>query len=328
MKGNGCFQEISAGAISSSMPQCTAIIVNAGNACNLLPYLHKMYSTRSYTVFYVNTSLEKLPQVLARCNEAGLPAIVNCGRELPELQLLLPQDKPYTAATISAGSTGTVSYILNHPCATGAACIGFQGYYFSPDSLSALRERYFEQMRLGAVRDNITLAEPLLRDTMYVFADFLAVRHCDYPLADNTHPNGLYAEEICQLARYIGFGQRLKGVFLHSTPSTEEDNPLCATLAAEFIWHLCEAIDSNIAEFPAENPDDERFIRKIISLGDNGEEIVFINSSTTDRWWMEILSPAHKGPIYIPCSVNDYRTACTGEVPTRWLFFYQKLTIL
>ena len=336
MKGSGYFQEISAGAISGAMPECIAIIINAGNAGTLVPYLHKMYSAREYTVFSVNTSFEKLPQVLARCHEAGIPAIVNCGGELPAPSALLPEGEPYQAAVISAGSYGElsenggdiISYVLNDKYAAGASCIGFQGYYFSPCKLSVLRNRYFEQMRLGTIRDNIALAEPLLRDTSHVFVDFNSIRHCDYPLEGNPHPNGLYAEEICQLARYIGFGMQLKSVFLYSTPSADRENPLCSTLASEFIWHLCEAIACNIAEFPADNPDDDRFIRKIISLGDNGEEMVFINSSATDRWWMEILSPAHKEPIYVPCSINDYRAACSGEVPTRWLFFYQKHTIL
>lgn len=335
MKGTGCFQEISAGAISGSMPQCIAIIANIGEA-DVVSHLKQTYSARNYTVFSVDTSLAKLPQVLERCRQIGVPAIVNCAGGLPPLGTILPADEPYSAAIISPGSYGEhspegadiISHILNDPCATSAACIGFQSYYFSPYKSSLLRERYFEQMRLGTLREDITLVEPLLRDTAYTFVDFNAIRHSDYPSAANTHPNGLYAEEICQIARYIGFGLGLKGVFLHGLPATAQEGTLCNKLVSEFIWHLCEAISSNIEEFPALNPDDERFIRKIISLGDNGEEIVFINSSTTDRWWMEILSPQHKSPIYVPCSVNDYKAACCGEVPLRWLFFYQKLTIL
>lgn len=335
MKGSGCFQRISAGAISSSMPGCIAVIADVGGAC-ATGYLEQMYTSRNYTAFIVETSLSTLPSLLERCRETGVPVIVNFNGELPQPQELLPKGEPYSAAVISPGSYGDhskegndiISHIINDPCATSASCIGFQGYYFSPQKTSMLRARYFEQMRLGAIRDNIALAEPLLRDTGYTFVDFNAVRHSDYPSSSNPYPNGLYAEEICQIARYIGFGVGIKGVFLHSIPSAEEGEPLCNRLVSEFIWHLCEAISSNIAEDPAIDPDDEHFIKKIISLGDNGEEIVFINSSTTDRWWMEILLPGHKRPVYIPCSINDYKAACCGEVPLRWLFFYQKHTIL
>lgn len=335
MKGSECFQEISAGAISGSMPECIAIVANIGEN-GAVPYLKQTYSSNSYTVFVVDTSLEKLPQVLERCRNIGVPAIVNCAGELPYPKNLLPGEEPYSAAVISPGSYGDhskegediISYIINDPCATSASCIGFQGYYFSPQKASLLRSRYFEQMRLGAIRENITLVEPLLRDTAYTFVDFNAVRHSDYPCTSNVYPNGLYAEEVCQIARYIGFSLGLKAVFLYGLPGQGEKDAICNRLVSEFIWHLCEALSSNIAEHPALNPDDEHFIRKIISLGDNGEEINFINSTATDRWWMEILSPEHKSPIYVPCSINDYNTACCGEVPLRWLFFYQKLTIL
>lgn len=335
MKGNGCFQEISAGAISDSMPGCIAVIASAGGN-SIVPLLKQTYSTRNYTVFCVDVSYAKLPQLLERCGKIGIPVIVTCAAGLPPFDAILPKGEPYSAAVVSPGSYGghskegadIISYILNDPCATSASCIGFQSYYFSPDKSSLLRERYFEQMRLGTLRDDITLVEPLFRDTAYTFVDFNATRHSDYPCASNTYPNGMYAEEMCQMARYIGFGLGIKAVFLHSIPSEGEGDLLCNRLVSEFIWHLCEAISSNIAENPALDPDDEHFIRKIISLGENGEEIVFINSSTTDRWWMEILSPHHKTPICVPCSINDYKAACCGEVPLRWLFFYQKLTIL
>ena len=29
-------------------------------------------------------------------------------------------------------------------------------------------------------------------------------------------------------------------------------------------------------------------------------------------------------PMLISCSIDDYKTACRGEIPLKWLFFYQK----
>lgn len=334
MLGKECFEQISAGAISASMPECIAIIVNIGNQGHIISNLWSMYSAQKYKVYVVNTSISKLPQVLDRCNELRIPAIVNCGATLPPVQTLIPKERTYTATLISAGSYENntsggeeiLTHLINSPYTTNAAFIGYQGYYFSPDKLTAIRERYFEDMRLGALRENITLVEPLLRDTQYAFLDLDSVRHSDYPL--NSNPNGLYAEEICQIARYIGFGQNTKAIFLYGEPAEEGNIPTCNKLVSEIIWHICEAINSNIIENPAENEENEQFIRKIISLGEDSDEIIFVNSSTTDRWWMEILSPTSKKPILVPCSVNDYRTACCGELPLRWLFFYQKLTIL
>lgn len=336
MSCNNTFEEISAGAISSSMPKCIAILVNVGEQGHIYANLQNMFSAQNYKVYVVNTTLSKLPQVLQRCGELSIPTIVNCGEELPAPETLLPGNSPFTAAIISPGSYDNtpkkgediISYTLQNPCATNVAYIGFQGYYFSPDKLRSLRSRYFEDMRLGALRENISLVEPLLRDTQHTFIDLGSVRHSDYPLNTSQNPNGLYAEEICQIARYIGFGQRIKSLFIYGEPPAENSVVTCNKLVAEIIWHLCEAISSNIIENPQENEEDEHYIRKIISLGENGEEIIFVNSLNTDRWWMEILSPNSTKPILVPCSASDYKAACCGEVPLRWLFFYQKLTIL
>ena len=82
MKGSECFQVISAGAISASMPQCIAILVNVGGSKGVLSVLQQMYSTRNDTVFAVDTSLEKLPQVLERGREIVITSY--CGHRWHE----------------------------------------------------------------------------------------------------------------------------------------------------------------------------------------------------------------------------------------------------
>lgn len=336
MKRGDSFEKISAGAVSSAMPKCTAILINAGGSGQVLEMLNQMHTAPSCKVYVADTSLEHLSGLLERCREAGIPAIVNCGPSLPAHPLLLPSQKPYTAAVVSADSYGEladnspdiISRIINDSYAMHAACIGFQGYYFSPDKTAGVRSRYFEQMRLGELRSNIALVEPVVRETEYTFIDFASVRYSDYPLEGHSNPNGMYAEEICQLARYIGFGTDVKGIFLYSTPADGNNAPVCNRLVAETIWHLCQGISSNIIENPAENEEDEHFIRKIITIEGNGEEIVFINSLNTDRWWMEISVPEYKKPLLVPCAATDYKSACNGEIPLRWLFFYQKYSIM
>lgn len=325
----GNFENISAGAISSAMPECLAVIVNIGGCKGIMDSLYRTFPTRGYKVYVVDSSMEKLPQILHRCGEIGIPAIVNCGTcDEASIIASLPQGKPYTA-TIAAPGSGNpfTEHVLNDKYAAGAAFIGFQGYYFSPDSIEKIRSRYFEELRLGAMRENIALVEPLLRNSNYTFIDMKSVRHADYPLPSNPYPNGMYAEEICQLARYAGFGLETKAVFLYSLPE-EDDAQVCSRLVAETIWHLCEGFAANISEDPNNLEEDGHFVRKIVGMGDNGEEIVFINSYTTDRWWMEISSAQGSGTHLVPCSSSDYRTACCGEIPMRWLFFYQKFALL
>jgi len=91
------------------------------------------------------------------------------------------------------------------------------------------------------------------------------------------------------------------------------------------LWHLVEGIAANISEDPSDKSTEEKFIKKIVSLGEDGQDIVFVTSISTARWWMEV--PQIKEGInqYIPCSHQDYLTAFNGEIPMRWLFFFQKI---
>lgn len=331
MKGEDYFEKISAGAIYPQMPDCKAILINIGAQEHIIKALWELYSWNSYKIFVVNTTLSKLPKVLEKCREAGKPALVNCGEKLPGMQGILPE-RSYNATLVSAGSydredNNILSRLLADKYLTRFSHIGFQGYRYDPETMHRLKERYFEDMRLGALRDSISLCEPLIRDSEYVFLDMRSIRYSDYPYSAGANPNGLYAEEACQIARYAGLGQKLSAVFLFGELKAEKQLTVCNKLIAEIIWHICEAIAVNIIEDPnGEVP--EQYLRKIVSMGDNGQEITFITSTDTERWWMEIPAGQRKKRELIPCSALDYQTACRGEVPLRWLFFYTKYALL
>ncbi len=339
MKGTQYFEEISAGAISPQMPSCKAIIINIGNRKGITGSLQELYSALNYKIYVVNITAAKLKATLKRCAEAGVVAIVNCGTELPSASVWHP-GKAYSAALVSPNSYDTdieetdnsnychniINQIFADEYVAGFSNIGYQSYRYNPQILNKFQTRYFEHMRLGALRSNITLCEPLVRDCNYAFLDMRAVRYSDYPSGINSNPNGLYAEEICTIARYIGLGSCLKAVFVFGMESDARQLTVCNKLVAETIWHLCEGIASNIPEDPINEGLEDYFSKKVVSMGDNGENITFITSATTQRWWMEI--PVNKEDIqYIPCSLEDYRVACKGEVPLKWLFFYQKYAL-
>lgn len=324
------FQEISAGAISTQMPPCKAIVINVGETKSIGTQLQELHSQQDYTVYIANTTFSKLGQVLDRCMEAGIPAIVNCGALPPETVVWHPE-KPFSATLVSPGTSkeskgNILEELLDNPAVNYFSHIGYQGYRYNPETLLKLQHRYFEEMRLGALRSDLTLCEPLVRNCETAFIDMKAVRYSDYPYSNSANPNGLYAEEICTVARYIGLSQNLRNVFIFGEEPDSQSLTICNKLIAETIWHICEGIASNIIEFPEDQEFESCFQRKLVSMGENGESISFITSCATKRWWMEV--PSKDGSnICIPCSINDYKSACSGEVPLRWLFFYQKQTL-
>lgn len=328
MKGEILFEEISAGAISPQMPHCKAIIINIGEMKGITVALKELFSAQTYKVYVVNSTLSKLPSILQRCREVGVPAVVNCGKELAGVEVWHPE-KPYGSVAVMPGSRSNralLEFISEDPLLGSFALLGYQGYRTDPQILQMLQTRYFEEMRLGALRDDITLCEPLVRECSCAFVDMRSVRYSDYPYSNEASPNGMYAEEICTVARYIGMSNRLDSIFLYGEESSQNQLTICYRLIAEVIWHICEGIASNIAEYPEYEENDELFEKKIVSLGENGQNISFTTSCSTGRWWMEIPDKSG-GTICVPCSKNDYQAACSGEIPIRWLFFYQKYSL-
>ena len=69
-----------------------------------------------------------------------------------------------------------------------------------------------------------------------------------------------------------------------------------------------------------------RFIRYHVRVTDLEDDLIFIKSNLTDRWWMEIPSESDKS-VYISCSHEDYLIANRNEVPERWVHGVNRLKI-
>ena len=90
------------------------------------------------------------------------------------------------------------SYIFN------LYMMGYQTHLTSLQALELLEKLQFECFRLGKVQQDITEMEPVFRSTNLCSFDVSAIRFADAPGVGDATPNGLYAEQACQLARYAG----------------------------------------------------------------------------------------------------------------------------
>lgn len=205
--------------------------------------------------------------------------------------------------------------------------LGYQGYLCNNQHINALTDINHELARLGYVRGAMAEVEPMLRDSDIVSVDLASVKQSDSPGAIAPSPNGLYSEEICQLARYSGLSNRVStfGVFelnTHADPLGQSGH-----LAAQVAWHFIDAfnIRSNFKPISNDIKTQKRFYVKspIPNI-----ELNFIHNIVNDTWWMEF--PATKRnndkPLLAACSYNDYRMASNGDVPERWLRIWKKLS--
>ena len=197
--------------------------------------------------------------------------------------------------------------------------IGYQTYLNDQQVLNRFLKRRTELVRIGDVRQAIYLTEPLFRDSDAAIFDISAVRQSDAPGTMVPSPNGFYGEEICLLSRYAGISDNLKIFGLFDVNPQFDIRYQTVGIAAQIIWFFLEGFSQKQYETPALNISNSgRFIKYHVRVTNLEDDLIFIKSNLTDRWWMEL--PSIKDQmLYVSCSHEDYLKANRNEVPERWV---------
>ena len=195
--------------------------------------------------------------------------------------------------------------------------LGIQEYFTSPIDTGKLEECCMQKLRLGAMRSSIKMAEPYLRDSNLLVVDMSSMRHSDFQMSQIPSPNGIYAEEMCQLLRYAGFSDNLQGLIITGY-DTLQSNASDAMLLAQMFWHFIEGYENRKQEMPGivNFPEKEFYVE----LGDqNPVTLEFIQSIATERWWM-FIPKGIDGGFWLSCDEEDYDKVKHHELPMRWVF--------
>lgn len=203
--------------------------------------------------------------------------------------------------------------------------IGYQTYLNDQQVLNRFLKRRSEMVRIGDVRQAIYLTEPLFRDSDVAAFDISAVRQSDAPGTVSPSPNGFYGEEICLLSRYAGISDKLKVFGLFDVNPEFDIRNQTTGLAAQILWFFLEGFSQKQYETPVLSLSNSgRFIKYHVRLTDLTDDLIFVKSNLTDRWWIEIPSETDQ-PHYIACSHEDYLKANRNEVPDRWVQAVERL---
>ena len=217
--------------------------------------------------------------------------------------------------TVSANSYLT-KIIIDEPNNLFNYCnIGYQTYYNSQEEIDLIEKLFFDAYRLGEISNKIALAEPVFRDADLVSIDLNSVKSSASANMVSFEPNGFNGKEICSLARYAGISDKVScfGVFNHNSTAPE------AGIIAQIVWYFIEGYHYRSKEYPFGSR--ATYLKYIVPLED--EELVFYKSDKTERWWIEIPfeSNGHnklKRNTLLPCSYEEYLSACNQELPERW----------
>ncbi len=206
--------------------------------------------------------------------------------------------------------------------------LGHQRYLTDRDLVILMEKMYFEATRLGEVQADIKNVEPVIRNADIVSIDMSSVRQSEHPGFGQPSANGLFGNELAQMARYAGMSDKLTSIGFYESNPQWDSRELSSGLLAQCVWCFVEGFLYRKGDFP--KGDYAHYTRYSVLMDETGDELVFYKSPLTDRWWMDVPYPAGSAERYerhhlVPCSYEDYETALRQEVPDRWWKTFQKL---
>lgn len=206
--------------------------------------------------------------------------------------------------------------VVEEPCNLfNYANIGYQTYFNSQEEIDLVEKLFFEAYRLGEISNNITLAEPVFRDTDLVSIDINAVESSYSGNNQQFNPNGFTGKEICSLARYAGISDKVSSFGIFNFYNSIKE----VSLVAQVLWYFLEGYAFRSNEYPFGSK--ENYFKYIVPIDD--EDLIFYKSDKTGRWWIEIPFVTSgnnklKRNTLLPCTHEDYLAACEQERPERW----------
>jgi len=260
-----------------------------------------------------NTAVEQLYQAYARLEQTISLAVVS-----PDLHLTANPDR-FGATYLNRILLDPENHLFDF------SQMAYQAYYSDSEALDLIDKLYFNHLRLGELREDIREAEPICRNSDIMAFMMSAIRHSDAPGTRLASPNGLYAEEACQLARYAGLSDKLSAFLIGDLPKSAKATEQTAFLAAQMIWYFLQGVNQRRLDYPF--TDIRSYQKYIVNVPQTGHEIIFYRSPKTDRWWLEISYPNTDYPrsLYVACTAKDYQLAGNGEIPDRWWKNYQRI---
>lgn len=206
--------------------------------------------------------------------------------------------------------------------------IGYQSYYVDNESIELMKQLLFDTYRLGNLKQNIELTEPLIRNANILSIDMAAIRSADAPGVKNASPNGFNGEEACRMTRYAGLSFKLSSIGFFEYNPHYDINSRTANLIAEMIWYFIDGFSNRQDDIPTLESTD--FTRYNVQIGEGQENLIFLCHKISGKWWMDMSfmkadDMRFERHHFIPCSKEDYDQAMRNELPDKWWQFYQKL---
>ena len=213
------------------------------------------------------------------------------------------------------------NYLLNY------SNVGYQTYLNGQADIELMKQLFFETYRVGGLRKDMEEIEPIVRNAEMLALDISAVRQSDAPGNANASANGFYGEELCQIALFAGLSDKLSSFGIYEYNPILDYNTQTSQLIAHTLWYFIEGFSHRPNDILFK--DQDQYLRHAVTVTNALSELIFYQSKKTGRWWIEVpffhIKTQQDKKYFLPCSKNDFETACKDVVPERWWRCYHKL---
>lgn len=201
--------------------------------------------------------------------------------------------------------------------------LGYQTFYNAQEELDLLDRLFFESYRLGNLVKDISIVEPVLRDTDILSIDLKSMKSIETG-SQTPYPNGFDSMQMCSIARYAGLSDRISSLGIFEIPN----KLLSYALVAQIVWYFAEGIRYRVNEYPFSVKSDCDCYH--VPMDD--DDLTFFKSNKSGRWWVEVPRVSggnnKKGEkTLLPCTHQDYLDACNQIIPERWWKSFRKSLI-
>jgi len=204
-----------------------------------------------------------------------------------------------------------------HPLLFHFALLGYQAHQTTPEALRFLAQNNFDLVRLGKLRAALEETEPVLRDADLLALHLGALRQSDAPGVAGASPSGLFVEEACQLCRYAGLSDKLTSFGIYGYHRDSDRDGQTAQVVSQMLWYFMEAFFNRKGDYPVSK---DGLTEYIVDFRQLNYQLTFWKSAKSGRWWMQVpvaIRKKHERHRLIPCSYQDYQSACREELPER-----------
>lgn len=282
----------------------------------------------------IKGNYKALRDIVEYFNELNVPSIIVGGSQDLSYGICeaFKTNKLFTYSTIDAtldikkgkepfGSKNYLSRIFaSNPNIFQFSLIAYQSHYFANEYFVKTKG-INHHVRLGQLREDISLAEPILRNTDVLSFDIGAIKYSEAPGGNCLNPNGLRSEEACQLAKYAGLSNRLQVFGLFGVDIEKDQFDLIIKLSAQIIWYFIDGFSNRKSLKTSFEKD--KIVYQVDVKGVR-KPLVFFKNKVTNQWWMQ-LQADNNNNIVLGCMEKEYLQASNNDIPEMWLRYIQKI---